>query len=238
MVSAVSGSTLVGSWDPPSPEHRNGEILRYVVNITLTARGGTQVTNGEQRTLYTATTNLTVGSLHPHYTYFYSVAAENSVGTGPSTMTPIMMPEAGKRSRDEAESANRRFRAHIVHRNITKILPLLLTRIIFATQSFFGCLFQHPFTNGYTISVCSSLGSPARIFCGSPRPQNPGAVMGAPRRRTPKRHHPRLQHHSPCTRWSQGDEHNGDKMGGDESAPLLHLSMLSTGSNRGRRSFS
>ena len=96
MVIAAGSNTLVGSWEPPSPEHRNGEILRYTVTVTLTARGGAQVTNGEPRVLHTAHTNFTVGSLHPHYTYSYSVAAVNSEGTGPSTMVTVMMPEAGK----------------------------------------------------------------------------------------------------------------------------------------------
>ena len=96
-VNALSGFMLECSWNPPSPQHWNGEILRYVVNVSLTARGETQViTNGELRTLSTAATNLTIGSLHPYYTYSFSVAAENSVGVGPVAMTTIMMPEEGK----------------------------------------------------------------------------------------------------------------------------------------------
>ena len=95
MVSAVNGFVLAASWDPPSPQHRNGGIVRYVINVTLTAREETQVTSGELRTLHTATTNLSVGSLHPHYTYSYSVAAENSAGVGPSARTSIIMPEEG-----------------------------------------------------------------------------------------------------------------------------------------------
>ena len=103
MVSPAGSSSLVGSWDPPSLQHRNGEIVRYVVNVTLTARGGVQVANGELRTLFTTVTSLTVDSLHPHYTYSFSVAAENSVGVGPNAETLVMMPEAGKECRENWE---------------------------------------------------------------------------------------------------------------------------------------
>ena len=95
MVSAVNGYTLSATWDPPSLQHRNGEIVHYVVNITVTARGDAQVTDGELQTLHTPAPNLTIESLHPYYTYFYSVAAESSVGVGPTAGTTITMPEEG-----------------------------------------------------------------------------------------------------------------------------------------------
>ena len=44
-------------------------------------------------------TSLSVGSLHPDYTYSYIVAARTSVGIGPFSLPrSIKMPEDGKRS--------------------------------------------------------------------------------------------------------------------------------------------
>lgn len=96
IVNATDSTTLVGSWNPPSLEHQNGQILAYTVNLTLIAKGGVQVTNREVQMLRTPNTSLFVRSLHPFYTYSFTVAAVNSVGTGPSSTVTIMMPEAGE----------------------------------------------------------------------------------------------------------------------------------------------
>lgn len=79
------------TWSPPRFRNRNGAILRYVVNITRTTTSGVgaQLHN-------TPDTNLVTGSLHPYYSYYYSVAAENSIGRGPFTTVTIQMPEARK----------------------------------------------------------------------------------------------------------------------------------------------
>lgn len=89
MVRAIDAFTALGTWQAPPLEHRNGEILRYIVNITHT-------TSGRSQTFITPNTSLTTGSLHPHYPYFYNVLAENVVGRGPHSTAIIRMPEAGK----------------------------------------------------------------------------------------------------------------------------------------------
>lgn len=91
LVTAVDAFTVSGSWDPPSLLHRNGPILRYAVNISLTRGGETflyQTTN---------TSHVSNATLHPDYSYHYSVAAENSVGRGPFTSGLVQMPEAGEK---------------------------------------------------------------------------------------------------------------------------------------------
>ena len=89
-VQATDSQTLVLSWEPPLPEDRNGIIINYTVNIT-------EMETGTQFQLVTVNTTITAFSLHPHYTYSYTAAAETSVGLGPYT-TPraVQMPEDGK----------------------------------------------------------------------------------------------------------------------------------------------
>ena len=89
-VQATDSQTLVLSWEAPLPEDRNGIITQYTVNIT-------EMETGTRFQLVTDNTTITAFSLHPHYTYSYTVAAETSVGLGPYT-TPraVQMPEDGK----------------------------------------------------------------------------------------------------------------------------------------------
>ena len=78
------------SWEPPLPEDRNGIIINYTVNIT-------EMETGTQFQLVTDNTTITAFSLHPYYTYIYTVAAETSVGLGPYTSPrAVRMPEDGK----------------------------------------------------------------------------------------------------------------------------------------------
>lgn len=88
MVSALSASSISMSWEPPALEHRNGEILRYIVNVT-------HATSGE--TLHsTPNTTIVVHSLHPYYVYHCNVAAENVIGSGPYSTGIVQLPEASK----------------------------------------------------------------------------------------------------------------------------------------------
>lgn len=77
------------SWDPPLPEHQNGPIGRYHITTTSTA-------SDEELQDTSAENWITIGSLHPFYTYKFSIAAE-TVEVGPFT-TPVtlQMPEAGQ----------------------------------------------------------------------------------------------------------------------------------------------
>ena len=70
-------SSIIFSWEEPSPELRNGIITSYFASITELP---------EQDRVFNATTEiaeLTVEELHPHTSYVLKVAAVNSVGMGP-----------------------------------------------------------------------------------------------------------------------------------------------------------
>ena len=80
--------TLILTWSPPAEEDRNGVIKGYTVNITEVATGQTQVFETEQ-------IQLTVQSLHPHSSYYCSVAARTATGLGPFVYNiRAEMPEA------------------------------------------------------------------------------------------------------------------------------------------------
>ena len=78
---ATSSRTSTLSWDPPNFEDRNGIIIGYVINIT-------NVHTNEASEYTSNTTALTLSSLSPYTTYYCTVAARTSVGTG--TFTPIL----------------------------------------------------------------------------------------------------------------------------------------------------
>ena len=87
VLQSLDASTLSLTWEPPSPEHRNGVILQYSVNVTHVETSSTQQS-------FTSSTSKVLTSLHPDYTYECSVAAETSVGRGPYRTQTIRMPEA------------------------------------------------------------------------------------------------------------------------------------------------
>ena len=84
----INSTALELRWQPPPPEHRNGMITRYVINIT-----GLSEARQEPYVLYTTKNNTVVGSLHPSYTYTCKVAAETKVGPGPFSITVAQLPE-------------------------------------------------------------------------------------------------------------------------------------------------
>ena len=90
---ATDSRTLLVTWRPPPEPSRNGIITEYVVNITV-------METGEQlqhRASGADTTSLSIGSLHPDYTYTYSVAAVTAIGMGPfSAFRSTRLPEDGK----------------------------------------------------------------------------------------------------------------------------------------------
>ena len=89
-VQSEDPTTLVLSWQPPSPENQNGIIVHYKVNITEMETG--------RLLSFTAvnTTTLSVNMLHPFYTYTCIVAAV-TVSIGPYSATvEVELPEDGK----------------------------------------------------------------------------------------------------------------------------------------------
>ena len=86
----ISSSAVNLSWQPVFPEEQNGIIIQYIVNVTT-------VETGEGFELVSAFNKLTVNSLHPHWTYIFTVSAETSVGVGrPSLAVTASTLEDGK----------------------------------------------------------------------------------------------------------------------------------------------
>lgn len=74
----MSVASVSLAWNSPRPEHRNGLITGYVVNVM----GG-----AESYQLTTTASPFTVDSLSAFSVYSLAVAARTSVGTGPFSMT-------------------------------------------------------------------------------------------------------------------------------------------------------
>ena len=73
------GSTGISLfWNPPPADAQNGIIARYMISVT-------EVETGRSFSLFSATTSLNVTSLHPFYTYNFTIAAVTTVGDGPYT---------------------------------------------------------------------------------------------------------------------------------------------------------
>ena len=76
-------------WDPPPPDQIHGVILGYNINIT-------ELETGTPSYLISEDTEITIGPLHPHYTYNFSIVAFTHVGSGPTTYVILRTDEAGK----------------------------------------------------------------------------------------------------------------------------------------------
>lgn len=88
-VVALSSSTVQVSWDPPPRDKLNGPINGYVLSIV-------GVNSHEEFEIDTnRSSNITFSSLHPFYTYSYTIAAVG-IGIGPySSAVLFQMPEDG-----------------------------------------------------------------------------------------------------------------------------------------------
>jgi len=86
---AIAATSITLNWLPPSEENRNGLIRFYYVFVT-------ELETGRSVTLNSTTTNHLVESLHPFYTYNFSVAAV-TVAAGPtSDNITLQTSEAGE----------------------------------------------------------------------------------------------------------------------------------------------
>ena len=65
---AVTFTSVDLSWSPPPTEHHNGVIRQYTVRMVVQD-------TGEIFTHSTVGLSITVGSLHPYYTYNFSISA-------------------------------------------------------------------------------------------------------------------------------------------------------------------
>lgn len=86
-VSTVSSTSVQISWTPPPSA--NGIITEYRISVV-------EVDTASQQDHVTFTTSLIVQSLHPYYTYRFSVSA-HTVETGPySAVQVLQTPEDSK----------------------------------------------------------------------------------------------------------------------------------------------
>ena len=76
------------SWDPPPSDQINGAILGYRINIT-------ELDTGDMSQYTAEDTETTIGLLHPHYSYNFSIVAFTLVGNGPTTYVIVRTTEAG-----------------------------------------------------------------------------------------------------------------------------------------------
>ena len=84
-----NSSSLSISWRPPPFDKQNGIIVRYIIRLLENDNELVVETYGPQ-------TEIFITSLHPHYIYQFTVAAE-TVEIGPYSSTDtIQMDEDGK----------------------------------------------------------------------------------------------------------------------------------------------
>ena len=74
-LTAVTSTSVDLSWSPPPTEHHNGIIRHYTVRVVVQD-------TGEIFTHPTVGLSIIVGSLHPYYTYNFSISAV-TVAPGP-----------------------------------------------------------------------------------------------------------------------------------------------------------
>ena len=74
-LTAVTSTSVDLSWSPPPTEHHNGVIRQYTVRIVVQD-------TGKIYSYSTAQLSITVGDLHPYYTYNFSISAV-TVAPGP-----------------------------------------------------------------------------------------------------------------------------------------------------------
>ena len=73
---SISSTAIALSWSSPLFEDRNGVIRHYIVNVT-------ELETGYELSEVTSHTARTFSSLHPYYTYEFTVYAV-TVGVGPA----------------------------------------------------------------------------------------------------------------------------------------------------------
>ena len=87
-VTVLNPTSVLVTWQPPLPEHRNGIIMGYAVRMV-----GLHSEVNEEFPL-TNSTEMVVEDLHPFYAYRFSVAAF-TVGLGPFSNTVTQkLPES------------------------------------------------------------------------------------------------------------------------------------------------
>lgn len=88
IVTAMNATTVLVTWIPPLPEDRNGIIQSFTIRVV-----GVHTLEDFSRSINA--TEITIGSLHPFYSYRFSVATV-TISHGPfSNPIMLMMPPLG-----------------------------------------------------------------------------------------------------------------------------------------------
>ena len=80
-VDVVDATSVIVSWEDPPEENQNGLIESYTVRVL-------GVDSEEDFTVSADSMEITVGDLHPFYSYKFTVAAV-TVAQGPFSTTPV-----------------------------------------------------------------------------------------------------------------------------------------------------
>ena len=86
---ALNSTHVYLTWDPPPSDQINGVIQGYRISVI-------ELDTGDMSQYTVGDTETTIGPLHPHYTYNFSIVAFTSVGEGPTTYVVVRMDEAGE----------------------------------------------------------------------------------------------------------------------------------------------
>ena len=89
VVTLIDSRSVYLSWSPPPREHHNGMIRRFLINVT-------EVDTARMYQTASFGSAVTISSLHPFYTYEFTVAAY-TVAPGPFSEPSVqLMPQDSK----------------------------------------------------------------------------------------------------------------------------------------------
>lgn len=81
----LNSESIYLSWEPPPFSEQNGQIQHYIINVT-------ELDTGNSFIQIATSTEFTFYSLHPYYTYAFTIAAM-TVDIGPTSNSVIAMTE-------------------------------------------------------------------------------------------------------------------------------------------------
>ena len=88
MGTALNSTHVYLMWNPPPSDQINGIIQGHQISVT-------ELETGDIFQYTTSYNETTIGDLHPHYNYNFSIAAFTIAGYGPTTSVVVRTAEAG-----------------------------------------------------------------------------------------------------------------------------------------------
>lgn len=92
---SLSSDSIHITWEPPPKDSQNGLIRSYSINVT-------EIETGLINVHSTASTEITLFSLHPFYNYEFSIAAV-TIAPGPFSVPVIVQTDPNGNLRDASE---------------------------------------------------------------------------------------------------------------------------------------